>query len=237
MLNARAPSPDVILGKETIHSAEQQLALLHWAGVPFPAAPKLYLTVSEEIQSGIIDRLIAAGLATGSSTEKVKSFAVMAPSAAFESKRWPTSGFAAVVDHLKEKYELPTVLIAGPGHERIVSAVQEQAESPTIIMTGLDLKEIKALISLSSLYIGNDSGPMHIAAAFDRPTVVLFGSSNPSVWRPWTSAPSRVVGTGQQTGTQDAINSISASRVIENVDEVLNLALVADCGTTSHRNG
>jgi ADP-heptose:LPS heptosyltransferase len=56
----------------------------------------------------------------------------------------------------------------------------------------LDLRELIALVSRARLFIGNDSGPAHIAAAAGRPAVVIFGSSDSNTWRPWQN-PHRVV--------------------------------------------
>jgi ADP-heptose:LPS heptosyltransferase len=52
---------------------------------------------------------------------------------------------------------------------------------------------LTALASKASLFVGNDSGIAHIAAAVRTPSVVVFGSSNRDHWRPWTDAPNEVV--------------------------------------------
>ncbi len=57
------------------------------------------------------------------------------------------------------------------------------AEYPCL--QGAPLEEVKSLLAGAALFIGNDSGPAHIAAAFGRPVVVLFGSSDLDNWRPW----------------------------------------------------
>jgi len=51
----------------------------------------------------------------------------------------------------------------------------------------LSLAGLKSLIAGAALFIGNDSGPAHVAAAFGIPTVAIFGSSNSTAWRPWRS--------------------------------------------------
>ncbi len=108
MLDARAPAPDVILGRRLIHSVEQQLALLGWAGVPWPASgPHLSLAISGAAKASIKARLDETGLGDA-------RFALIAPSAAFEAKRWNAAGFAAVVDHFRDRYNLPSLVIAGP---------------------------------------------------------------------------------------------------------------------------
>ena len=59
--------------------------------------------------------------------------------------------------------------------------------------TDLSLPEVTALGSAATLFVGNDSGIAHIAAAVTTPSVVIFGSSNVAHWRPWTTAPAEVV--------------------------------------------
>ncbi len=53
---------------------------------------------------------------------------------------------------------------------------------------GASLSDIKILLSRASAFLGNDSGPAHMAAAFGLPVVVLFGSSDSVIWAPWKTA-------------------------------------------------
>jgi len=62
-----------------------------------------------------------------------------------------------------------------------------------ITFDDLSLPEITALASRASLFVGNDSGIAHIAAAVNTPSVVIFGSSNRDHWRPWTDSPNEIV--------------------------------------------
>jgi ADP-heptose:LPS heptosyltransferase len=55
------------------------------------------------------------------------------------------------------------------------------------------LSEITALASTAKIFVGNDSGIAHIAAAVETPSVVIFGASNINHWRPWTNAPNEIV--------------------------------------------
>jgi len=227
MLGARAPSPDVILGRERIHSVEQQLALLHWTGVPWPAErPRLNLFVHPEAEARIHDKLKEIGVAERA------AFACVSPAAAMESKRWGTAGFAAIADHLNDHWSLQSVIIAGPGQELIARDLAATARAKAQVLTGLSLKELIALIGLAQVFVGNDSGPMHIAAALERPLVAIFGSSNTDVWHPWTDSAYRVIRGEEDKETmnelaQFAIRNIPASRVIAAVDEVLESAPAA----------
>jgi len=65
--------------------------------------------------------------------------------------------------------------------------------SVKIVTFDLSLPEVTALATRSQLFVGNDSGIAHIAAAAGTPAVVIFGSSNVAHWRPWNSAPAEVV--------------------------------------------
>ncbi len=213
MLDKRAPSPDQILGREGLHSVDQQLALLNWSGVPLPQTkPKLSLTVSDAARQSVRARLAQLGIDISA---EEKRFAVLAPAAAMESKRWPAEGFASVADQLSKDWNLPSVIIAGPGQENIALDVAQLARSPAKPLTGIGLKELIALLELSGLFIGNDSGPMHIAAALARPVVALFGSSNATVWHPWTDSPYRIL------QAEDGIRQIRANDVIASVEEVI----------------
>jgi heptosyltransferase-3 len=214
LLGARAPSPDAILGRARIHSVEQQLALLGWAGVPWPKSkPQLSLVVSDIAKASIRARLAEAGMSE-------TRFACVAPSAAFESKRWSAAGFAAVVDHLRERYNLPSLVIAGPDEEHIAREVAERSRAKPLVVAGLSLKELTAIIGASSIFAGNDSGPAHIAAALARPMAVVFGSSDSSVWHPWTESDYRVIESSDLSITQ-----VSEARVIASVDQVMHAAI------------
>ena len=60
-------------------------------------------------------------------------------------------------------------------------------------LDNLELAEITALASGAVLFVGNDSGVAHIAAATKTPSAVIFGSSNRNHWSPWTNSPNEVV--------------------------------------------
>ena len=218
MLRLRAPSPDLVLGKTEIHSVEQQLALLYFARVPKLKSPRLQLTVSDAAIQRVRERLSAADM------NAEKGFALISPAAAFVSKQWAESRFAEIVDHIAERYHLPSVIIAGRGEEQIAVRIASLAQHSSLVMTGLSLKELAALISLSSLFAGNDSGPMHVAAAFARPMVAIFGSSNPTVWKPWTTAPHRVVHAPETVSPESRIAEIPVAKVAAAIEAVMKEA-------------
>lgn len=227
LLTRPAPAPDEILNQKQVHSVEQQLALLYWMGVPrAEATPRLSLSVTEAATRQVRDRLRREGVV--SARETGGGFAVISPAAAMESKRWSIDSFARVTEHLADRWDLPGVVIAGPGQEHIAREVASKSEAKPRVVTGLSLKELMALISLSSLFVGNDSGPMHMAAAFCRPVVAVFGSSNADVWRPWADSPTRFIRADEKLDPVTRIAGIRVEEVKAAVDEVMQEAMAAD---------
>lgn len=113
----------------------------------------------------------------------------IAPGAAFgPSKRWLPERFAAVADRLYKEHRAQCLLMTGPGEEETRDAVLGAATTPLIEYHGgtPSIARLKAAISCVDLLIGNDSGPRHIAIAFDKPVVCIMGSTSPVYTQsPW----------------------------------------------------
>ena len=182
--NHQVPSPLLLWGQQKTHSVEQQLALLGWTGVPVTDRPRTQLGVSPQAAEAVNQRLTAAGMTD-------RKIALIHPAAAFATKQWAVENFARVVEHVAERGFAP-VAIASPHEQAVLDNLI--AESSVRIETfDLSLPEVTALATRSQLFVGNDSGIAHIAAAVGIPCVVVFGSSNIAHWRPWNTAAAEVV--------------------------------------------
>lgn len=179
-----APSPLLLWGQQKTHSVEQQLALLGWTGVPVSDKPRTQLGIPPAAVDSVNRQLANAGLAD-------RQIALIHPAAAFETKRWAVENFARVAEFVAER-GLSPVAIAAPHEAQIVNDLLGEA-SVKILSLDLSLPEVTALAARSKLFIGNDSGIAHIAAAVRAPSVVVFGSSNVAHWRPWNRAKAEVV--------------------------------------------
>jgi lipopolysaccharide heptosyltransferase III len=184
--NHLSPTSAELWGRGKTHSVEQQLALFGWTGVPVTDRPATRLAVTDAAAASVSSQLRAAGLDEG------RSFAVIHPAAAFDTKQWATDKFARVGEQLAVR-GLPVVAITAPPEAHIAKALKENSETPVITLTALSLPQVTALISQARLFVGNDSGIAHIAAAVGAPSIVIFGSSNTVHWRPWAKAPAEVV--------------------------------------------
>jgi predicted lipopolysaccharide heptosyltransferase III len=184
--NYAAPPATDLWRQAKTHSAEQQLGLLGWAGVPVTDRPATRLFITDEADARIARRLDAAGVPAA------QPFALFHPAAAFDSKRWDARNFARVADNLDAR-GLAVVAVAAPGETDVVRAFEASAQARVVSFNDLSLPEVTALAARARLFVGNDSGIAHIAAAVRTPSVVVFGSSNVAHWRPWTDAPAEVV--------------------------------------------
>ncbi|HEX8162921.1 MAG TPA: glycosyltransferase family 9 protein [Pyrinomonadaceae bacterium] len=184
--NHAAPPSSELWRSEKTHSAEQQLALLGWTGVPVTDRPRARLAVDREAGARVLDRLRAAGL------DAARPFALFHPAAAFDSKTWDAAHFARVAEHLAARGTGAVAAVA-PHEAETARAFRAHSRAPVVAFDDLSLPEVVALAARAALFVGNDSGIAHIAAAVSTPSVVVFGSSNVAHWRPWTDAPAEVV--------------------------------------------
>jgi ADP-heptose:LPS heptosyltransferase len=184
--NHRLNSASDFWQKEHTHSAEQQLALLGFVGVPVEDKPKSRLVVTSEARISIEEKL-------NSRLQNPESkFALFHPAAAFETKQWATEKFARTAEYLSEK-GLRTIAVATKNERKVLDSLQQFSSVPILTFDDLTLPEITALASKAQIFIGNDSGIAHIAAAVNTPSVVIFGASNINHWQPWTDAPNEIV--------------------------------------------
>jgi lipopolysaccharide heptosyltransferase I len=102
-------------------------------------------------------------------------YALMFPGTNWPTKRWPVAKFAELAQRLRERFNLPTVVGGGPNERELAAQIPG-----TINLAGqTTLNQLVALIRRADVVVSNDSGPMHIAAALNKPLVAPFGPTNP----------------------------------------------------------
>ncbi|HUR99250.1 MAG TPA: glycosyltransferase family 9 protein [Pyrinomonadaceae bacterium] len=189
LYNHRLSSAKDFWKRDRTHSAEQQLALLGYAGVPVDDRPKSNLAVSQEsLESGARKFFEQEG----KQLNELGEFVLMHPAAAFDTKEWAAKNFARTAEYLKDK-GLAVIAIAAERERSVLENLKSHSQTPIHTFDNFALPEIVALASRARLFVGNDSGIAHVAAAVDTPSVVVFGSSNRDHWRPWTDAPNEIV--------------------------------------------
>lgn len=214
-------------GEEKTHSAEQQLALLGFAGVPVSDRPKSVLSVSREAADDVELLLHEYGI-------DEDRLVLIHPSTAFETKQWAPENYAKIAEYFAAM-RITRVAVATKAEAETLERMVESSRVSIFPFDELSLPQITALAARAEIFVGNDSGIAHIAAAVGTPTVVIFGSSNRDHWRPWTGAPNEIV--FEKFGCQPCpgyrcevygeprcIQSVSTESVIAAIDRVLKKA-------------
>jgi len=102
------------------------------------------------------------------------------------AKRWPAESFAKLSDQLRDEGR-QVVVIGSKGEEDVSREVTQRMRQKPVDLTGkTTIDQITAILGLADLVITNDTGPAHIAAALGRPTLVIFGPTNPLTTRPFS---------------------------------------------------
>jgi heptosyltransferase-1 len=113
-------------------------------------------------------------------------FVALLPGARWETKRWRPDRWAELVDRLPGGGFPPVVLLGAPEDRAYTEAILAACTTPVINLVGqTSLRELSAGLALADLVICHDSGPMHIAAALDKPIVAIFGPTNPARTGPY----------------------------------------------------
>ena len=166
LYNGLVPAPDPVA-----HTVESTFEMFRWLGLRTEKPPSLRYEVHAESSRRMQERFNG------------RPYAVIHPGAAMATKRWDAARFAAVGRTLLEQ-QMTVAITCGPGEEAYAGQVAQEIPKSTI-MLGLSIPELAELIRGARLYIGNDSGPMHLAAAVGTPTVAVWGSSDSRRWHPW----------------------------------------------------
>ena len=225
LYNHLLSSPSDFWKRDATHSAEQQLALLGFLGVPVEDRPKSHLAVTES-STNAVKAKVAFSLD--------EPFAMIHPLAASKTKEWQIEKFARTAEFLNDK-GLAIVAVGTANDSAVLSELQSLSRVPIALLMNLKLPELTALASKAKLFVGNDSGVAHIAVAVQTPSVVVFGSSNRDHWRPWTDASNEVVFEKfgcqpcpgrecKEFGDPKCILSIPVEKVFEAIDRTLEHA-------------
>lgn len=167
------------------HQVEYYWDLLRpWGGQGPPDAPRLFLAAEEE--AAMAERLAAAGVAPSDFLIGVN------PGSTYGgAKRWLPERFAETVNRLIEEQgqgigrPVKAAIVGAKGEEALGQTIAGLIQATTVVLSGrTTVRELMAVTKRCGLFLTNDTGPMHIAAAFHVPVVAVFG---PTDWR--TTAP------------------------------------------------
>lgn len=164
------------------HEADYALDLAKLCGVK-AVEKELFMAIKEQDKESVKIFLKNIGLKDG---EKIVA---MNPGASCPSKIWPAERFAQVADALAKESGARIILVSGKEDVPLARKVQTLMRQKPIFLAGkTSLGELAALLKMCSLFISNDSGPVHIAVAVGTPVISIFGRRQPGLgptrWKP-----------------------------------------------------
>ncbi|MFZ0637949.1 MAG: lipopolysaccharide heptosyltransferase II [Candidatus Acidiferrales bacterium] len=167
------------------HESYYYAELLRRAGwlEKLPAVHEIRLRVDSHARERAQSHFLEAGVRPG-----VRRIAI-APGAAYGSaKCWPAERFSALADRLIAGFDADVILFGAPSECDIAARIAAGMRYRPVNLAGLtSIDELPAHFAACHLFIGNDSGAMHVAAAVDVPVVAIFGSTDPEGTAPMTS--------------------------------------------------
>jgi len=209
-----------------LNRVERALGLVNFLGVPVtgPVTYQLSITAAHQERAqaslGGIEKLGGAGpviaLHPGSS-----------PKTAY--KRWPQNGYVGLINALVEKIGARVILTWGPGEREMVELIAGNLRVPVVVAKKTSsLLDLAAIFAACDLYVGGDTGPMHLAIAMSTPVVAIFGPTHPQVNAPY-GAPYRIVRhplpcspcRKRSCKTQLCLEALGWRRVFAEVEELL----------------
>ncbi len=164
------------------HELEYNLDLLKYLGITVQDKD-LFMPLGDSAQGWAQALLEAEGV---NSTDKILA---VHPGASCRSKLWPAERFAAAADKLSQKYGFKVLVVAGPKDISAAAELNRHMQAPVVNLAGkTSVAQLACLLKRSSLFISNDSGPVHIASAVGTPVISIFGRNQaglgPRRWGP-----------------------------------------------------
>ena len=166
--------------KGFMHSAEGHISLVNALGASPKSPPSLNLPPSKKSESEKIRRILTENDCAGGPV------VILHISAGNRFRDWGTEKTSALVNLLAQIPGIKIFLIGSHQDRKSEEEILKKSKGPLISLVGLfNLRELRELISAATLFVGPDSGPMHIAAATKTPIVALFGPTLPEHFGPW----------------------------------------------------
>ena len=189
MYSHRIPRPR---GYQPRHSVLNQWDLVapvigSEASLPTPERERVLMPIPDASRKAMVERLSAMGVPGDAEV------VVMHASAGNQFRRWPPASFREVARTLLADRDGRRLILVGDRSDESLAAdiaggSNAGASHRILPALGWPLDQVRALIERAALFVGGDSGPMHIAATTDVPIVAIFGPTLPALWTPWRPA-------------------------------------------------
>lgn len=177
--NVRVPDAKEFYAKPVVHAVEHRMSQFCWTGLPRDPIPNARVFPQPEAIARVSEVLARGGVDRGA------KYAVLQPEARLPGMRWPAEKFAEIARWLRAERGMASVVNLSSADAEIASGIRNALQGCAVIPDPFSIRDLIALIAGSHLFVGNDSGPGHLATATGRPSVVIYGPTNPAQWHPW----------------------------------------------------
>ncbi len=178
LYNVHVPGREDFFGTSAVHMVEHRLSQLYATGLPRGPIPRTQVYPQRDAMESVARHLAAVGIAPG------EPYAILQPGARLPGMRWPVEKFAEIARYLRQAHSMASIVNLGRRDDEVGAKVRRGMSGCAVVIDSFNVRELIAVIAGARLFIGNDSGPAHIADAADCMTVVIFGSTNPFEWGP-----------------------------------------------------
>lgn len=206
--NVHVPDREEFFGTQEVHMVEHRMSQFWWAGLPRGPIPRTRVFPQADAADSVARTLASNGIAAG------KPYAVLQPGARTRLMRWPAPKFAELARWLRDAHGTISVVNIGRRDDEVAGELHRAMSDCAVLLDSLDVRQLIALIAGARLFVGNDSGPAHVAAAVDCPCVVIFSATKPVEWRPWQAPQARVL-------QADAADLIGTNDVRQTCEQLL----------------
>lgn len=167
------------------HEVEYNLNLLKQVGCEAVDRPAFFLHIPEDVERNVEELLAALGVERG--MERL----IVHPGSGGSAREWPARSFGEVAARISKGRNMQVIVTGAAGEEAKVDEVLKENSPRAVSVAGkLGVKELAALLRSASLFLGNSTGPIHIAAAVGTPVVGLYPQivpMSPRRWGPYTT--------------------------------------------------
>ena len=171
-------SERIVPPEEAVHVVEKNLSLLAPLGIELPHKPEWVMPSYQAEAEGLRPFWAECGLLDEKGA--LRDYCIVNPGATWLTKRWPPEAFGAVAKGLNERSHLPVIVPwAGAEEKKAAELIVSIAGQNTFLAPPTNLRQLAALISQAVLFVGNDTGPLHLAVALHVHTVAIFGATDP----------------------------------------------------------
>jgi ADP-heptose:LPS heptosyltransferase len=192
----------------------------HYLGILAPLGirqPQVRFDVPEEPA----DAQFAASLLRDCGLQE-GAFAVLNPGAGWPSKLWPAERYGELAWQLDRSWGLPSLAVWGGGEQGLARAIVESSGGKAVLAPATRLRQLGSVLRRARLFVGSDTGPMHLAAAVGTPTASLHGPSRAAWCGAYGPRNQRLQayyhdGTARQrrSASNDAMRAISVEMALE----------------------